>query len=103
MLATNRILYVRFLSNVLTVRNTLFANTLAIYSNQANTSAPTFSTNNYFNSANLYAVVAANKYDSSTTFTTLDPGFTRAATGNFTISNQTLKDNRVGDPRWITN
>lgn len=101
MIATNRILYVRFLNNTLTVRNTLFANTLAIYSNQTSTSSPTFSKNNYFNSANLYAVVSANKYDATTTFTTLDPGFTSAATGDFTISNQILKDNLVGDPRWI--
>ncbi|WP_157499542.1 DUF5123 domain-containing protein [Flavobacterium commune] len=100
MLATNRILYVRFLNNVLTVRKTLFANTAAIYSNQANTSNPTFTDNNYFNSPNFKdATITNNKVDASGT--TLDPGFTNAASGDFTISNQTLKDRLVGDPRWI--
>lgn len=105
MLATNRILYVRFQTNVLTVKNTLFGDTAGIYSNQAGattpTSIPTFSNNNYFNSPLLFAVNSANRYDASTTYTTLDPGFTNAATGDFTISNQALKDRKVGDPRWI--
>ncbi|MFA9192358.1 DUF5123 domain-containing protein [Flavobacterium sp. FZUC8N2.13] len=100
MTATNRILYVRFLNNVLTVRKTLFANTPAIYSNQANTAIPTFTDNNYFNSPNFKdATITNNKVDAAGT--TLDPGFTNAATGDFTISNQTLKDRIVGDPRWI--
>lgn len=99
MLNTNRILYVRFINNVLTVRNTLFANTPAIYSNQANTANPTFLNNNYFNSTGLHTT--ATKFDNSGTFTLLDPGFTNAATGDFKVSNQTLKDNKVGDPRWL--
>jgi hypothetical protein len=101
MIATNRILYVRFLNNVLTVRNTLFANTLALYSNQAATAAATYSNNNYFNSANLNLASPVSPVKSDATGKALDPGFTNAATGDFTISNQTLKDNLVGDPRWI--
>ena len=31
---------------------------------------------------------------------TLDPGFTDAANGNFKVSNQTIIDNEIGDPRW---
>ncbi|WP_140484930.1 DUF4957 domain-containing protein [Flavobacterium sp. GSA192] len=98
-IASRRILYVRFLNNALTVRKTLFANTAAIYSNQANTANPTFLSNNYFNSTGLHTT--ATKFDNSGTFTLLDPGFTNTATGDFTISNQTLKDNQIGDPRWI--
>lgn len=101
MLATNRILYVRFLNNVLTVKNTLFANTLALYSNQAATSAATYSNNNYFNSANLNLASPVSPVKSDATGTSLDPGFTSAATGDFTISSQVLKDRLVGDPRWI--
>lgn len=93
-----RILYVRFNTNVLTVKNTLFAETVAIYSNQSTTSDPTFLNNNYFNAPGLYTVNT--KYDNSGTYTTLDPGFTNAATGNFKVTNQTLLDNKVGDPRW---
>ncbi|KDN55841.1 DUF5123 domain-containing protein [Flavobacterium seoulense] len=99
MTSSNRILYVRFLNNALTVRKTLFANTAAIYSNQANTANPTFLNNNYFNSTGLHTT--ATKFDSSGTFTLLDPGFANAATGDFTISNQNLKDNLIGDPLWI--
>jgi hypothetical protein len=98
--APKRILYVRFGSNASTVRNTLFTNTTAIYTNQAATVTPTFSNNNYFGAANFKdAAIASNKVDASGT--TLDPGYANAATGNFTITNQTLIDNKVGDPFWI--
>jgi hypothetical protein len=103
--AAKRILYVRFASNTSTVKNTIIAGTTAIYSNQNGTTTPTtpptFATNNYFNASLLYTVgAAAITVDKSTTFTTLDPQFVGAATGNFTIKNQTLIDNKVGDPRW---
>lgn len=101
MIASNRFMYVRFASNECTVKNTLFSNTAAIYSsNQAGTTLPAFSNNNYFNSPNFKdTTIPSNKVDASGT--TLDPGFTNAAGGDFTISNQTLIDNKVGDPRWI--
>ncbi|HEX5168248.1 MAG TPA: DUF5123 domain-containing protein [Cyclobacteriaceae bacterium] len=41
------------------------------------------------------------KIDESGTHTTLDPGFADAVNGNFTVSDQTLKDNNVGDRRWL--
>ncbi|WP_160118557.1 DUF4957 domain-containing protein [Chryseotalea sanaruensis] len=100
---TDRILYVRFNTNSLTVQNTLFAESNAIYTNQTSTSAPTFENNNYFNTTGLHIFpdVPGNiKIDQSGDFTILDPGFTNAAEGNFTITNQTLLDNAVGDPRW---
>jgi len=104
--AAKRILYLRFGANTSTVRNTIIAGTTAIYSNQNGTGTPTtppiFGGNNYFNANLLYTVGAtAITVDKSTTFTTLDPKFEDAAAGNFTIGNQTLKDNLVGDPRWI--
>ncbi|WP_428229647.1 DUF4957 domain-containing protein [Flavobacterium sp.] len=104
--AAKRILYLRFGSNTSTVRNTIIAGTTAIYSNQNGTTTPTtpptFTANNYFNASLLYTVgAAAITVDKSTTFTTLDPQFANAAGGNFTIGNQNLKDNAIGDPRWI--
>uniref|UniRef100_UPI004047D79D DUF5123 domain-containing protein n=1 Tax=Mariniflexile sp. TaxID=1979402 RepID=UPI004047D79D len=96
--ASRRILYIRFNANVITVRNNIFAETLAIYSNQSTTSDPTFSNNNYFNATGLHT--ANTKYDSSASLTILNPGFVNAATGNFKVTNQTLLDNQVGDPRW---
>jgi hypothetical protein len=96
----DRILYIRFLSNAITVRNNLFAATTAYYSNQSSTSpATTFLNNNYFNAPG-FSDSTKTLYDATDTFTTLDPGFANAAGGDFTISNQSLIDNNVGDPRW---
>jgi hypothetical protein len=39
--------------------------------------------------------------DSDIHATSVDPGYTDAANGGFTISNQTLMDNQVDDPRWL--
>lgn len=93
-----RFLYVRFNANILTVRNSLFAETVAIYSNQTTTSDPSFLKNNYFNATGLHTTNI--KYDNSTSYTTINPGFENAATGNFKITNQALIDNKIGDPQW---
>lgn len=98
-LAAKRILYVRFGSNVITVSNTLFAETVAIYSNQSKTSLPSFVNNNYFNTTGLYTTTTI--FDASTTYTTLDPQFVDAAAGNFKVQNQAIIDKNVGDPRWL--
>jgi hypothetical protein len=97
---TDRILYVRFQSNIIAVKNNLFADTSAYYSNQSKTDPnPTFLNNNYFNAPGFFDSTKL-LYDGSGTHTALDPGFVDAATGNFKITNQTLLDNQVGDPRW---
>lgn len=96
----DRMLYVRFQTNEITVRNTLIANSEGNYSNQSRTDqAPDFSDNNYFNAA-LFHDSGETVFDGSTSLTTLDPGFADAENGDFTISNQSLIDNQVGDPRW---
>lgn len=95
-----RILYVRFASHVLTVKSSLFTNTTALYSNVSTVDPPTFGNNNYFNAASFKnATIGNNRVDA--TGTTLDPGFKDAVTGDFTISNQDLIDDKVGDPQWI--
>jgi hypothetical protein len=99
-----RILYVRFVNNSSTVTNNLFADTAAIYTNQSSTTAPSFSNNNYYNSPNLFPPsppVSGVKYDTSTNLTKLNPNFVDADNGDFTVTNQTLIDNKVGDPRWL--
>ncbi|HSQ46020.1 MAG TPA: DUF5123 domain-containing protein [Lutibacter sp.] len=96
----DRILYVRFNAHAITVRNNLFASTNAYYSNQTTTSQATvFLNNNYFNAPGFFDSTKI-LYDKSGTHTALDPGFVNAAEGNFKITNQTLLDNQVGDPRW---
>ncbi len=100
--SSRRILYVRFQLNKITVSNTLITDTLSEgYSDQSRTDpTPTFLNNNYFNAPEFYNP-AQTVYDNSGTYTTLDPGFVDVATGNFTVTDQTLKDNQVGDPRWL--
>lgn len=100
---SNRILYVRFKTNTLTVSNTIIAETAGYYTNQANSAQPECSKNNYFNAPGFLAASAINataKYDISGTQTTLDPGFTDASKGNFKLSNETLITKKIGDPRW---
>lgn len=95
-----RILYVRFQTNEIIVKNTIFAETDGYYSDQSRTdAAPEFSKNNYWNAPGFYDS-SKTIYDTTNTYFTLDPGFADPSTGDFTISNQTLKDNNVGDPRW---
>ncbi|WP_240665708.1 DUF5123 domain-containing protein [Lutibacter sp. HS1-25] len=97
----DRVMYVRFQANKITVKNNLFAATTAYYSNQSRTDdAPTFVNNNYFNAPGFFDSTQV-RYDGSDSYTTLDPGFADASTGNFKISDQTLLDNQVGDPRWL--
>lgn len=99
--SSRRIMYVRFQTNEITVRNTLITDTDSEgYSDQSRTDAnPTFSNNNYFNASGFFNSSQV-VYDSSTNFTELDPGFVDVISGDFTITNQTLIDNAVGDPRW---
>lgn len=99
--SSRRVMYVRFQLNKITVTNTLITDTASEgYSDQSRTDpSPTFNNNNYFNAPGFYNT-AQTVYDGSTTYTTLDPGFVNAAGGNFTVTNQTLLDNQVGDPRW---
>lgn len=99
--SSRRILYVRFQTNDIIVSNTLITDTESEgYSDQARTDEfIEFNNNNYFNAPTFYDA-SVPRYDNSTTFTTLDPGYADALNGDFTISNQTLIDNNVGDPRW---
>jgi len=100
---TKRLLYVRFLDNLSTVTNCIIANTSAFYTNQSATTQPECSMNNYFSAPAFITggtTVTGVKFDLSSDYTLLDPGFVDAAAGNFTVTNQTLIDNNVGDPRW---
>jgi len=97
---TRRLLYVRFVSNDVTVRNTLIVNTASEgYADRSGIDeSPTFRDNNYFNAPGFYDTSQYIFDDSN--YMTLDPGFVDPSTGDFTVTNQTLIDNNVGDPRW---
>ncbi len=99
----DRLLYVRFLDNSISVTNTIIAETEAFYTRDSNTSPIDLNNNNYFNAEGFhtagYRSESAFQYDQGSFFT-LDPGFGNAEEGDFTISNQILLDNQIGDPRW---
>jgi hypothetical protein len=109
MLATNRIIYLRFATNSSKISNTLFGETPAIYTNQLGSSTPTapptYLNNNYYNSVNLFTpanpVNLKVGVDDSGTFGTLNPKFADAAKGNFKVGEQVIIDKKVGDPRWF--
>lgn len=100
---SKRILYVRFVSNDVIVRNTLIASTESEgYADRSGIDeSPTFSNNNYFNAPGFYDTSQYIFDDSN--YSALDPGFTDPASGDFTVSNQTIKDKNIGDPRWLSN
>lgn len=99
--SSRRLLYVRFQANVITVQNTLITDTESEgFSDQSRTDpSPTFNNNNYFNAPGFFNSSQV-VFDGSGTYTELDPGFVDASIGDFTVTNQTLLDNQVGDPRW---
>lgn len=59
----------------------------------------THANNYYFNCPNLWGNLYKDNH--SNVATELDPQFTDAANGDFTVQSQDLKDNQVGDPRWL--
>ena len=99
--STKRFFYVRWSQNEITSKNNNFVEMgNSVYSNQSATSQADCSTNNYFH-ADGYFDNTVEVFDNSANYTTLDPGFADTDNGDFTISNQTLMDNNVGDPRWL--
>jgi hypothetical protein len=97
--SNRRILYVRNNSNTSTVKNCIFAKTTALHTNQAASTVPVFSNNNYFEApAFKDATIISNKPDASGS--TFDPQFADVASGNFTVGNGAIIDNLMGDPRW---
>jgi hypothetical protein len=93
--------YIRFVNNSTIVRNSIFAETIARHVNNAATATPTFSNNNYYNAATLNMASPVAPVKSDATGSALNPQFVNVASGDFTIKNGTLLDNKVGDPRWI--
>lgn len=100
--ATKRFFYVRLAKNEITFAKNLIVKSLAMTANQSATNLVELKSNNYFDAVNFYNSSASGvKNDvSANGYTLLDPGFKDAPKGDFTLTNQTLKDNGIGDPRW---
>lgn len=103
--SSRRLLYVRFKGNTVTFTNNLVSNMPDCgrgFSDNSATAVPTFSNNNYWNTKNLVSEGGEGKakfFD--TEGTTLDPGYKDAANGDFTLSNEDLIYEQIGDPRWF--
>lgn len=99
---SRRLLYVRFKTNKITFSNNIVTETVGIFSNQANTDqSPTFGGNNFFNAPNLFSASGASSNIFDDSATQENPGYTNAANGNFTVTNELLKAKGTGDPRWV--
>ena len=98
--SSRRIFYVRFDSNEITSTNNLIAETASEgYADRSGIDeTPIFDNNNYFNAPGF--INSSQYIFDANNYTELDPGFVDAAVGDFTVTNQTLLDNQVGDPRW---
>ncbi|MES2418206.1 MAG: DUF4957 domain-containing protein [Bacteroidota bacterium] len=100
---SNRLLYVRLAKQEIYFSKNIVANSGGILTNQASTNivGANFTANNYFNAPTYMAGSATSgaKYDTGS-FTAIDPGFVAPASGNFTLTDITLKANGIGDPRW---
>lgn len=96
-------LYVRFKGHSITFTNNLVSNMSDCttgFSNQSSTNKPTFANNNYFNTKNLKSNDGGEAKFFDEQGTILDPQYKDAANGDFTLRNEDLIYNQVGDPRW---
>lgn len=98
--ASNRFLYIRLASHTINFSKNIIANSGGYYSNQPLTTITTMANNNYFAAPNFTTSTTSNAKNDAGPFTTLDPGFANAATGNFTVTNEDLKLNGIGAPKW---
>lgn len=98
--AGKRIAYVRLATHEISFKKNIFAETVALYSNQSTTNVVNFDKNNYFNAPN-FLDSEAKVYDVGSSYTTVNPGFADPSKGDFTISHEDLKYDQIGDPRWI--
>jgi hypothetical protein len=97
-------------NNTLEVRNCLFVETgvatpVNVQSgnfcrNAGNmVAAPTYANNNISGCLNL--LVGLYTTAAAISASELNPGFVNAPAGNFKVTNQTIIDNNIGDPRWL--
>lgn len=101
--AAKRFFYVRLAKNEITFSKNLIVKSLAMTANQSATNLVERKSNNYFDAVNFYNSSASGVKNDvvANGYTLLDPGFKDAGKGDFTVTNQTLKDDGIGDPRWV--
>lgn len=97
-----RLLYIRYKNNSINFTKNIVYGTKGVFNDNSDYSKPVFESNNYFDSPGLVATADKSKYfDDSSTKYELDPQFSNADNGDFTVGNAELKDLGIGDPRWL--
>lgn len=100
--STRRFFYVRWSHQTLASEYNILSDMgNSVYSNQSLTQQPYCNYDDYFNADGYYTANGSILIDNSSTYSTVDPGFKDAANNDFTVSNQDLIYNKVGDPRWL--
>ena len=97
-----RLLYVRYVGNVINWTNNIVTNTGAVWSNQSKTGVPQFQNNVYFNGAKLNIADVEGKTNmfADEAGKEANPQYKDAANGDFTVGNESVSKLGVGDPRW---
>ena len=97
-----RLLYVRYVGNVINWTNNIVTNTGAVWSNQSKTGVPQFQNNVYFNCAKLNIADVEGKTNmfADEAGKEANPQYKDAANGDFTVGNESVSKLGVGDPRW---
>lgn len=98
---SRRVLYIRLANHQISFTKNILANSQGQYSNQSSTNITEMSGNNYFNAPNYYSSTASGAHNDTGSYTTFDPGFANVDGGDFTLGNEELKFQQIGDPRWI--
>lgn len=98
--ASSRYLYIRLAKHSISFTKNLIVASNGYYTNQGATTITELSGNNYYNAPNFTASTQSNAKNDTGNYTTLNPEFTDAANGNFTVNNVDLKLNGIGASRW---
>lgn len=99
--SNRRFLYIRLASHSISFNKNIIAATDGYYTNQSSTTITTMSKNNYHNAPNFTGSTVSGAKNDSGDFTSLNPGFTDPAAGDFSVGNIELKASGIGDPRWL--
>lgn len=106
-----RVIYIRYKGSKVTFKNNLVVNFSGYFNDQKAIDEKdiAFSNNSYYDAKNA-GIIQIKEGDANVVVTAdpncvgskfLDPKFKDAAKGDFTITNEDLKINKVGDPRWL--
>lgn len=96
-----RLLYIRLARNEIHFNQNMIARSTGYYTNQSATNLSAMRNNNYFEAPNFTASSQSNAKNDTGTYFSINPGFADPENGDFTVSNEELRYQRVGDTRWI--